>query len=45
MELQAGDWSLQSVPVSLWMVFMPLWRRILDRIPDLPCPPDEILVS
>lgn len=43
-ELQAGDWSPQSVPLSLWMIFMPPWCHITDKIPDLPCPPDEIPV-
>lgn len=40
-ELQAGDWS----PLSLWMILMAPWCRILDKMPALPCPPDEIPVS
>lgn len=44
-ELQAGDWSPQSVPLSLWMILMPPWCCILDKMPALPRPPGEIPVS
>lgn len=34
--------AAQPVPVSLWSIFMPPLRRILNKITDMSCPPDAI---